>query len=66
MADDPGSSVEDDGLFETLQETAARGGRGSSLEDRTRAELEESAREAGIDGGSDMSRDALIAALRDR
>jgi hypothetical protein len=44
--------------------TGKKGGKASSYEDRTRDELYEKAREVGIEGRSDMSKDELIDALR--
>ncbi|GAA1856216.1 Rho termination factor N-terminal domain-containing protein [Pseudonocardia ailaonensis] len=44
---------------------SARGGRAGSYDDMTRDELYERARKIGIEGRSDMSKDELIAALRD-
>lgn len=41
-----------------------RGGEGSAYEDRTREELEEKAREVGIEGRSEMDKGELIEALR--
>ena len=41
-----------------------RGGSGESYEDWTREELYEKAREVGIEGRSDMSKEELIGALR--
>lgn len=44
--------------------TGEKGGKASSYEDRTKDELMEKAREVGIEGRSDMSKDELIDALR--
>jgi hypothetical protein len=41
-----------------------RGGKGSSYEDRTKDELQEKAREVGIEGRSKMDKGELIDALR--
>ena len=42
-----------------------KGGKGSSYEDRTKEELQEKAREVGIEGRSKMDKGELISALRD-
>jgi hypothetical protein len=47
-------------------ETAEKGGHAERYEDRTRDELYERAQEIGIEGRSDMTKDELIDALRDR
>lgn len=44
--------------------TGKKGGKASSYEDRTKEELYEKAKEVGIEGRSDMSKDELIDALR--
>jgi len=44
--------------------TGEKGGKASAYEDRTRDELYDKAREVGIDGRSNMSKDELIDALR--
>lgn len=80
MAKDHGSSVKDDETYEELRkqgaskEKAARianakaagtlDHEGTKLEDRTKEELYDQAKEIGIDGRSDMSKDELIAAIR--
>jgi hypothetical protein len=46
------------------EETGAKGGHAENYEDRTKDELMDKAREVGIDGRSDMSKDELIDALR--
>ena len=46
-------------------DVSKKGGEGESYEDRTKDELEERAREVGIEGRSGMSKDELIDALRD-
>ena len=44
--------------------TGKKGGNASSYEDRTKDELYQKAKEVGIEGRSDMSKDELIKALR--
>ena len=82
MAKDHGPQIKDDKLYEELRddgaskEKAARianakaGGsldhKGTNLEDRTKDELYDEAREIGIEGRSDMTKDELIRAIRDR
>jgi hypothetical protein len=44
--------------------TGRKGGRAGRYEDRTKKELYERAKEVGIQGRSDMSKDELIDALR--
>ena len=46
------------------QDVSRKGGEAESYEDRTKEELEERAREIGIEGRSEMSKDELIDALR--
>jgi hypothetical protein len=46
------------------EDVSQKGGEGESYEDRTKEELEGRAREIGIEGRSDMSKDELIDALR--
>ncbi len=45
-------------------EAGVRGGKAESYEDRTKSELEQRAREVGIEGRSKMSKGELIVALR--
>lgn len=75
-----GPSIKNDAVYEALiregnsEEKAARiantknpgkkGGKASAYEDRTKKELYEKAKQIGIDGGSKMSKDELIDALR--
>jgi hypothetical protein len=47
-------------------DVSSKGGHAKSYEDRTKEELEERARELGIEGRSQMSKDELIDALRNR
>ena len=82
MAKDHGPQIKDDKLYEDLRkdgaskEKAARianakaagslDHRGTKLEDRTKEELYDEAKEIGIEGRSDMTKDELIKAIRDR
>ena len=45
-------------------DVSQKGGAGESYEERTKEELQQRAREIGIEGRSDMSKDELIDALR--
>jgi hypothetical protein len=45
-------------------ETGSKGGHASAYEDRTKDELMEKAKQVGIEGRSNMSKDELIDALR--
>jgi hypothetical protein len=45
-------------------ETGSKGGHAANYEDRTKEELVERAKEIGIEGRSEMSKDELIDALR--
>lgn len=81
MATDHGSSIENDDQYEALRdkgmskEKAARiantpdasekGGHAPPYEEWTADELHERARELDVDGRSDMTKDELIAALRE-
>lgn len=80
MAKDHGPRIKNDEQYEKLvdegmsKEKAARisndpnsgkkGGKAEKYEERTKEELYEKAREIGIEGRSDMSKDQLIKALR--
>jgi hypothetical protein len=46
------------------EDVSRKGGRAEDYEDRTKEDLEERAREIGIEGRSNMSKDELIDALR--
>jgi hypothetical protein len=77
---DHGAQIKDDGLYEKLREEgnskekAARianaraagtlDHRGTDLEDRTRDDLYDEAKEIGIEGRSKMDKDELIGAIR--
>jgi len=81
MARDHGSQIKNDGLYEKLRqegaskEKAARianaqangslDSGGGKLEERTKAELYDEAREIGIEGRSKMDKDALVKAIRE-
>ena len=80
MAKDHGPQIKDDKLYEDLRkdgaskEKAARianakaegslDHKSTRLEDRTKEELYDEAKEIGIEGRSDMSKDELIDAIR--
>ena len=82
MAKDHGPQVKDDKLYEDLRrdgaskEKAARianakaagtlDHKGSRLEDRSKEELYDEAKEIGIEGRSGMTKDELVDAIRDR
>ncbi len=82
MAKDHGPQIKDDKLYEELRkhgaskEKAARianakaGGsldrKSTHLEDRSKAELDDEAKQIGIDGRSGMTKDELVDAIRDR
>ncbi|MFR9804506.1 Rho termination factor N-terminal domain-containing protein [Pseudonocardia sp. RS010] len=50
---------------EGTKKVSERGGKAGSYEDMTKDELYERAKEIGIEGRSDMSKDELVKALRD-
>ena len=82
MAKDHGAQIKDDALYEELRkqgaskEKAARIANAKAngsldhestrLEDRTVKELYDEAKKIGIEGRSGMTKDELIAAIRDR
>ena len=47
------------------EDVSKKGGEAESYDERTKEELEERAREIGLEGYSQMSKDELIDALRD-
>ncbi len=79
---DHGSQIKDDEQYEALRDdglskekaarianadhAAEKGGEQPPYEEWTKDELYERAQEVGIDGRSDMTKDELIASLRDR
>jgi hypothetical protein len=81
LAKDHGPQIKDDKLYEDLRrqgeskEKAARianakaagtlDRRGTRLDDRTKDDLMDEAREIGIEGRSSMSKDELVKAIRD-
>lgn len=82
MAEDHGPQIKNDEQYEELRdqgmskEKAARiandpnsgekGGKAEKYEERTKEELYKKAKELGIEGRSEMSKDQLIKALRNR
>jgi hypothetical protein len=80
MAEDHGSQIKDDKLYEDLRaqgnskEKAARianakaagtlDHRSTNLEDRTKGDLLDEARKIGIEGRSKMNKDELVKAIR--
>ena len=82
MAKDHGPSVKDDETYQALRDEGASKEKAARIanaqaaddvdrdsrpyEDRTKEELYERAKEVGIDGRSDMTKDELIDALRNR
>ena len=54
------------GIANTHNPDAARGGQSASHEEWTKDDLYERAQELDVDGRSDMTKDQLIEALRDR
>jgi hypothetical protein len=82
MAKDHGPQIKDDKLYEDLREDGASkekaarianakaagslDHKGTRLQDRTKEELYNEAKEIGIEGRSDMTKDELIDAIRER
>lgn len=80
MAKDHGPQIKDDALYEELRkqgeskEKAARianakaagtlDNKSTTLDDRTKDELYDEAKDIGIDGRSDMTKDELVKAIR--
>lgn len=80
MAKDHGPHIKNDEQYEKLREegmskekaariandskSGKKGGKAEKYENRTREELYNKAKEVGIEGRSDMSKDELIKALR--
>ncbi len=79
---DHGSQIKDDEQYEALrdegmskekaariantEDAAEKGGEQPPYEEWTKDDLQDRAREVGIDGRSDMTKDELIESLRDR
>lgn len=61
---DQGYSKEKAARIANTSDAGKKGGKASSYEERTKAELYEQAKEIGIDGRSKMNKSELIQALR--
>lgn len=66
MSKEKAARIANASAAEGRSEVGERGGEADRYEDRTKDELYERAQELGIEGRSDMSKDELIDALRDR